>query len=194
MSTCRRMSFKFNFGSDDGVGAATSKEEASKATTEAPAKEHHFGEQHLELLGDDPPMKEFGYGGEDFLTILDGEEVASRLKIKHIRDEEEQDKEKDQSVGVAPALFGQSDLVAGVYEGGLKIWECSQDLTQFLYDSGLELKGKRVLELGCGAALPGIFCVTRGAHVDFQVILYKTSKNDIGKLRNCLAGLQLGGC
>ncbi|OCH88386.1 hypothetical protein OBBRIDRAFT_758273 [Obba rivulosa] len=55
-----------------------------------------------------------------------------------------------------------SDLVSGVYEGGLKTWECSLDLAGCL-DGVLEgqvaehLKGKRVLELGCGTAVPTMY-------------------------------------
>lgn len=54
---------------------------------------------------------------------------------------------------LAKTLQGQnleSDLVSGVYEGGLKLWECSIDLARFLIDNRESLKGKRVLELGCG--------------------------------------------
>lgn len=41
-----------------------------------------------------------------------------------------------------------SDLVPGVYEGGLKTWECSLDLVDYLdgIDSG-DVRGKRVLEV-----------------------------------------------
>ena len=46
-----------------------------------------------------------------------------------------------------------SDLVPGVYEGGLKTWECSLDLVECLdkiYEGEIaeRLKGKRVLEVG----------------------------------------------
>ena len=46
-----------------------------------------------------------------------------------------------------------SDLVPGVYEGGLKTWECSLDLVecmQSIYSDELPLKmrGKRILEVG----------------------------------------------
>ena len=34
---------------------------------------------------------------------------------------------------LSPALGTEhSDLVPGTYEGGLKVWECSEDLTRFL--------------------------------------------------------------
>lgn len=54
-----------------------------------------------------------------------------------------------------------SDLSAGVYEGGRKVWECTYDLLQHL--ENLDVTGKVVLELGCGHALPAIMCSSRGA-------------------------------
>ncbi|XP_031486093.1 uncharacterized protein LOC116254691 isoform X2 [Nymphaea colorata] len=72
-------------------------------------------------------------------------------------------------------VFGlaNSDLVAGKYEGGLKLWEGSLDLVKTLHihveDGSLLLCGKRVLELGCGHGLPGIYaCLKGAAAVHFQ--------------------------
>lgn len=56
-----------------------------------------------------------------------------------------------------------SDLVSGVYEGGLKIWECSLDLVDYISANALEFKDKSVLELGCGQGLPGVMCMLVGA-------------------------------
>jgi len=71
-----------------------------------------------------------------------------------------------------------SDLVAGKYEGGFKLWECSYDLCHVICDAfGLQGQGtrglpahpaaalmdKRVVELGCGHGLPGILCLLAGA-------------------------------
>ncbi|KAJ4468837.1 hypothetical protein J3R30DRAFT_3714343 [Lentinula aciculospora] len=56
-----------------------------------------------------------------------------------------------------------SDLVPGVYEGGLKTWECSLDLVDYL-DANLDtddLKGKKVLELGCGTGVPSLYLLQR---------------------------------
>lgn len=55
-----------------------------------------------------------------------------------------------------------SDLVPGVYEGGLKTWECAVDLADCLDrllggESAARIRGKRVLELGCGTAVPSLF-------------------------------------
>ncbi|KAK6255249.1 hypothetical protein QUC31_016914 [Theobroma cacao] len=72
-------------------------------------------------------------------------------------------------------VFGlpNSDLVPGKYEGGLKLWEGSLDLVKALrsevQNGHLSLEGKRVLELGCGHGLPGIFaCLEGAAVVHFQ--------------------------
>lgn len=65
--------------------------------------------------------------------------------------------------------LSNSDLVPGVYEGGLKLWEGSLDLIKSLHseiqNGNLSFKGKRVLELGCGHGLPGIFACLKGASV-----------------------------
>ncbi|KAI9201906.1 uncharacterized protein BJ171DRAFT_197463 [Polychytrium aggregatum] len=66
-------------------------------------------------------------------------------------------------------VFDQTDLIGGVYEGGLKTWECSIDLVNYLSTwESEDIKSKRVFEIGCGSALPGVFCLAGGAHVDFQ--------------------------
>jgi protein-histidine N-methyltransferase len=40
-----------------------------------------------------------------------------------------------------------SDLVNGVYEGGLKTWECSIDLARYIFDSCEDHAHHRVLEV-----------------------------------------------
>ncbi|KAF7837042.1 histidine protein methyltransferase 1-like protein isoform X5 [Senna tora] len=68
-------------------------------------------------------------------------------------------------------VFGlsNSDLVPGKYEGGLKLWEGSLDLIRALNSdirSGhISFVGKRVLEVGCGHGLPGIFALLKGAAI-----------------------------
>ncbi|KAF9432035.1 hypothetical protein BGZ76_011389 [Entomortierella beljakovae] len=68
------------------------------------------------------------------------------------------------------ALAGTSDLVKGVYEGGLKTWECALDLVAYLAEQNENYDGKKVLELGCGSALPGIYILTKSntVQVDLQ--------------------------
>ncbi|XP_076017071.1 histidine protein methyltransferase 1 homolog [Genypterus blacodes] len=63
----------------------------------------------------------------------------------------------------------RSDLISGVYEGGLKVWECTYDLLELLENKGEKFESKVVLDLGCGAGLLGILALKRGAKlVHFQ--------------------------
>jgi len=48
---------------------------------------------------------------------------------------------------------------------GLFIWPSSKILAEFLWKSKSTLKGKRILELGSGTALPSLVCGACGAHV-----------------------------
>lgn len=69
-----------------------------------------------------------------------------------------------------------TDLISGVYEGGLKVWECTQDLADYLSHKSDEnenaivetFKGKKVLDLGCGAGLLGLLALINEAEVTFQ--------------------------
>ncbi|KAK3834493.1 MAG: hypothetical protein J3R72DRAFT_372270, partial [Linnemannia gamsii] len=91
-------------------------------------------------------------------------------------DDKKQDKEAAPGTITGPggvemlALAGKSDLVKGVYEGGLKTWECALDLVAYLADQKQNYDGQKVLELGCGSALPGIFVLTQSntVQVDLQ--------------------------
>ena len=84
------------------------------------------------------------------LQVLNGDLVLQRL-------------ERQGDAGVlARAAHAHTDLIPDVYEGGMKLWECSRDLALYLAGAG-PLEGRRVLELGCGAALPAVFCLLRGA-------------------------------
>ncbi|KAI7854482.1 hypothetical protein BDC45DRAFT_508483 [Circinella umbellata] len=67
-------------------------------------------------------------------------------------------------------LNSNSDLVRGVYEGGFKTWECSIDLVEYLSQLPKEeISGKKVLELGCGSALPSLLLLANDLnHVDVQ--------------------------
>lgn len=63
----------------------------------------------------------------------------------------------------------RSDLISGMYEGGLKVWECTYDLLELMERDGETFGEKSVLDLGCGAGLLGILSLKRGARqVHFQ--------------------------
>lgn len=54
------------------------------------------------------------------------------------------------------------------YSGGLKVWECTFDLVDYLVEQNIDLRGKNVLDLGCGAGIVGILACLKGAKTVFQ--------------------------
>nr|XP_048715571.1 histidine protein methyltransferase 1 homolog [Caretta caretta] len=70
---------------------------------------------------------------------------------------------------VSKSISSHSDLITGIYEGGLKIWECTFDLMDYLSEAEMQFINKTVLDLGCGAGLLGIVALKRKAkEVHFQ--------------------------
>ncbi|KFU99138.1 Histidine protein methyltransferase 1, partial [Tauraco erythrolophus] len=70
---------------------------------------------------------------------------------------------------VSKSVSSHSDLIPGVYEGGLKIWECTFDLIDYFSEAEIEFTNKTVLDLGCGAGLLGIVALKGKAEkVHFQ--------------------------
>jgi len=111
---------------------------------------------------------------------------GGNLYIKHVSDSNVEENLKDrQDVSgndILTAAENSTDLIPLVYEGGLKIWECSIDLVEYLLESQVGFHGKLVMEIGCGAGLPGIYALLQGAEVHFQdynddVIEYVTIPN-----------------
>ena len=72
------------------------------------------------------------------------------------------------------SITQRSDVVPSVYEGGYKLWECAIDLCRHLHrlqhESSTPLDCSRVLELGCGHGLCGLWALMGGAarHVTFH--------------------------
>eukprot|EP00794_Sanderia_malayensis_P008041 gene8041-8904_t len=113
------------------------------------------------------------YPGKNPSEVAEGDKVLyfrSNLSLNaSLLDEQKQD------IANVPEKLREvvknSDLNSGIYEGGFKVWECSLDLVEFLHDNEnqVNLLNKDVLELGCGAGLPGIYCLLSGANtVCFQ--------------------------
>ncbi|KAF5380027.1 hypothetical protein D9615_006175 [Tricholomella constricta] len=68
------------------------------------------------------------------------------------------DTDTDSTARALAFVEAPSDLVSGVYEGGLKTWECALDLAGYLAGAAnREMRGKRVLEVGCGTAVPTMY-------------------------------------
>ncbi|XP_059168203.1 histidine protein methyltransferase 1 homolog [Physella acuta] len=156
------MSFLFNFDAPESDPADTGSPEPCKDLTDvSPAFEV---KDFLNSLSSKLDLKQLTFG-KHTLNIVDTSSIEEKIL-----------EEKDtlsSSEKIIKAVVSHSDLVAGEYEGGLKIWECGLDLISYLssHPSGtsLDIKRKLVLELGCGVGLPGLYCIKCGAQrVDFQ--------------------------
>ncbi|KIM32752.1 hypothetical protein M408DRAFT_20108 [Serendipita vermifera MAFF 305830] len=76
-----------------------------------------------------------------------------------------------------------SDLIPDIYEGGLKTWECSIDVVEYLSQLEDTLQGKTMLEVGCGTAIPSayllqtLFSSTETPSAETQTILHMQDYN-----------------
>ena len=85
---------------------------------------------------------------------LESEQVLCLLKRKYSGILQDL---KGSSESELTKITEDSDVIQNQYEGGLKTWECSIDLLHFLTEDHGPV-ASRVLEIGCGSGLPGIFC------------------------------------
>ncbi len=60
--------------------------------------------------------------------------------------------------GALASAAARTDVEAGVYEGGFKLWECSLDVARYLATAGAGglSQVRSVLDLGCGHGVPGV--------------------------------------
>lgn len=52
--------------------------------------------------------------------------------------------------------------------GGFKVWECTIDIIKYLIDMDINFKGAKVLDLGCGVGILGIYALQNDSIVTFQ--------------------------
>ncbi|XP_055694963.1 histidine protein methyltransferase 1 homolog [Lutzomyia longipalpis] len=142
--------FKFNFNI---------KEDPEGVSKEEKVKEKEAAEEsRASVLGFEKiiPFKHPSLGHKDYdnsFSIFTSHDMEIRILDRGV-EEEELDKQEET----------HSDLIPGTYEGGFKIWECTQDLADFLQDNLKdELEGKNVLDLGCGAGILGMIALKLGA-------------------------------
>ncbi|XP_070169129.1 histidine protein methyltransferase 1 homolog isoform X3 [Polyergus mexicanus] len=89
--------------------------------------------------------------------------------LKLIRsDKVVKDLSKHNCRNIIEAETQHSDLIPAKYEGGLKVWECTFDLGQYILEKQIELKDKLVMDLGCGAGLIGLIALLKSSTVHFQ--------------------------
>ncbi|XP_043506735.1 histidine protein methyltransferase 1 homolog isoform X2 [Frieseomelitta varia] len=90
-------------------------------------------------------------------------------KLKLIRFEKAlHDLQMENCTNIIEAESQNSDLIPAKYEGGLKIWECNYDLSQYLFKNDVEFQGKLVLDLGCGNGVLGLIALLKNSIVHFQ--------------------------
>ena len=86
-------------------------------------------------------------------------------RCDEMKNEDGNEAEEKEPSSSSSYSLASHDLVKGKYEGGLKLWECAIDLTEYLVrervveemvSKSSKTKPFRVLELGCGHGVPGI--------------------------------------
>ncbi|XP_023245560.1 histidine protein methyltransferase 1 homolog isoform X2 [Copidosoma floridanum] len=143
--------FKFNFGKQSSD--CENKDHSGKKKDELtwlPAKK-------IEILSDCENVEYLTNErfGQIELKLVDTLVVASKLTT-------------DKCKIISEAESQHSDLIPAKYEGGLKIWECTYDLANYLLKENVPFSGKTVLDLGCGAGVLGLIALAQGSTVDFQ--------------------------
>ncbi|CAI9719956.1 Hypothetical predicted protein [Octopus vulgaris] len=154
------MSFCFNFPNPEAdnenkyektCSISTEKESPDQDEEEIPAIEMKLDWKHL------TPCKNPNTIAYDF------NETSTLVSIspKHLETILKENSENSEITPLKEALQNQCDLIPNKYEGGLQIWECSIDLTKYI--SNQMLSGSSVAEIGCGAGLPGLCALKKGA-------------------------------
>lgn len=192
----RTMSFSFNFGDedvDDGLGAPAAHKDVAEFVD--PLEVSASGLKEPELVPFDALMESIvgsRFTFEEFVTPK-----GNVLYRRELYDVKHQLMNEDDALGSAQGaqeeaqdefkiLVGDTgeDLKKKVYEGGLKSWECSIDLADYLDSAELGLRptqeGDCCLELGCGTSLPSLLLFTKlirsGSHSRFKFILTDYNK------------------
>ncbi|XP_018336432.1 histidine protein methyltransferase 1 homolog isoform X2 [Agrilus planipennis] len=119
------------------------------------------------------------------ISILKINDKPNEILIKHVAHDDVINyikKQGNSDTNLFEAEEQHSDLLSGVYEGGLKVWECTFDLVNFLIEKDINFMSKKVLDLGCGVGIVGIWAILKGATVVFQdynseVLKYATIPN-----------------
>ncbi|KAF0693608.1 Aste57867_15473 [Aphanomyces stellatus] len=143
--------FRFNFGTeDDGTPAPTA---APPAQTSSTPKRGAM--MHNTIM--------FNLTDDQFINVsIDATTQSSMLIVN------EQHPQFVANTGELAKILTTSDIQTGVYEGGFKLWEGAVDLIQYLmrHASSFPMASQadyRVMELGCGHGLPGIYALLQGA-------------------------------
>ncbi|KAM4059342.1 Mni1p protein [Hirsutella rhossiliensis] len=160
------MAFAFGFSGDD-IDAIPPSSTNPTLDAPAPAPSGAFpvaGRPLLPPTRHDLPLllsrlpSKMAYGCLD-VALDDG--ATACIPRRELWDVRVQLMAEDESHGGGGEALGEHDVKTGVYEGGFKSWESSVDLVKVLAAAGhASSSGRdrplRVIELGCGTALPSI--------------------------------------
>merc|ERR1712029_748347 len=152
--------FKFSFNQNE---EASGDDDAGRGAEEPVVKEKECFIHPLELSPDCDTIKKQPTYQKIFLAddTENLDDVLLNVELTNCNEEWDQN---------------HTDLIPGVYEGGLKVWECTEDLLRHIKaESRLSVEAgghsfSRVLDLGCGAGLLGIAAAKTFAskHLVFQ--------------------------
>ncbi|KAK0213315.1 hypothetical protein DFS33DRAFT_114749 [Desarmillaria ectypa] len=158
--------FKFDFNIEDPADDLNILVSAS--TNKAAAKDVEINQdpfvevslQHLvdclpSLISCSPLSIPLSSGGDVTLARRDLFDARFQLINDEVNDDQ---KDNLPALGF---LDAPSDLVQGVYEGGLKTWECSLDIVDYLHAENPTFEGRRVFEVGCGTAVPSVYILQK---------------------------------
>lgn len=141
--------FGFQFPTNDSTTAMTASDVNIESDKEEPILKpaKHIPVLPLVNLHQERPSMKLDLGHTCFQLVQSGTIVSETAHDHELRD-----------------ILVDSDLEPGVYEGGFKVWECAIDLVHYLRtrDSIVDhqtLDYSTVLELGCGHALPSLYCL-----------------------------------
>ena len=139
------MSFKFNFGesSTDGTKADVSSEKEETTQNALRPCQLHKCNLKKEFVNFEWSAIDIG---KHSLRFVSPDFAANNVSNDDIT-----------------SLIASSDLRSGEYEGGLKVWECTFDLLDFMEENGIGCKANTVFDMGCGAGLLGIFAFLKGS-------------------------------
>ncbi|EIW74376.1 hypothetical protein CONPUDRAFT_133063 [Coniophora puteana RWD-64-598 SS2] len=163
------MSFKFDFDIDDRadddhalLGITTGPSQHLKSASSEPA-EAPCTELSLDhLLATLPPALSYATlpVPETDIALARRDLFDARFQVLAQADPSEPARAADGSTSSDALAFldAPSDLLPRVYEGGLKTWECALDLAAHVHRLGWpSFVGKRVIEVGCGTAIPSLY-------------------------------------
>ncbi|KAH9835427.1 uncharacterized protein C8Q71DRAFT_119473 [Rhodofomes roseus] len=167
--------FKFDFEIEDAEEQAERTQDSTipgrDEAIDAPRPARESTEHSLpDLLSNGPPSISFSplnirTNAHDSLTLARRDLFDARFQlIASEPDDMADDGTQSSTENALEFLDAPSDLVPGIYEGGLKTWECSIDLAECLHQTlgdapGSRLHGKKILELGCGTAVPSLYAM-----------------------------------